>query len=53
MHTLGQFYTGFSGVAVGIKSGENVVLYIIMLMINGLLDRNSIFWGTDPPSPPS
>lgn len=39
MYTLGQFYTGFSGVAVGIKSGENVVLYIIMLMINGLLDH--------------
>lgn len=43
MYTLGQFYTDFSAVAVGIKSGENVVLYIIMLMINGLMDHNSIF----------
>lgn len=43
MYTLGQFYTGISGVAVDIKSGKNVALYIIMLMINGLLDHNSIF----------
>lgn len=43
MYTLGQFYTDFSAVAMGIKSGENVVLFIIILMINGLLDHNSIF----------